>query len=435
MVGSVKNIGRYAKKTALLLLGCLLLCTVAGCGSASGVPAQKQDSVGLNSMEDTPIVDYVVPTLTPNILVDQKGYPSGGEKRAAVKGTVVLPESFRLIDSRTKEVVYTGSIEDAAYDPEMKLYSGYIDFGEFDREGDYYLECDRIGRSYSFAIRDALYQELFWELYEETIAKCEDRTATIQDAMALLHVYEWQPQVCRDDDQNEIPDVMEVLAKWVSNVDYNRIDVSEGAVHAAFLAKFSYLYQKYDLDFATECLQRASTIFSQTQNTMQEDAYHFYALTELYRATGLAIYGNQILDYKAYFEKNSNFLEETGYLYGAMTYMATRQKVDVELCALFMDRLLERGEEIDERSEDMLCPVSARNNGAQELLKRSEELVCANYVLGSYQNDCILEEFLHYLMGCNIRSVCFYPEEGDPNSYLLLLAQLAGVHKEQNIIP
>lgn len=425
---------RDKRTIAFILMGSFFVCVLGGCSSERILPAARQDSAGVSSMEDMPIVDYVVPALTPNILVDQKGYLSVGEKRAAVKGTSGLPEGFRLVDGKTGETVYRGGIEDAVYNPELKLYSGYIDFGQFDKEGSYYLECDGIGRSYSFSIRDSLYQDLFEELYEEAIAKCEDQTAVVQDAMALLLVYEWQPQVCMDEDRDDIPDVMEVLANWVARVDYSRIDVSEGAVYVAFLAKFSYLYQKYDLNFATECLQRASTIFSQTQNTMQKDAYHFYALTEMYRATGLAVYGNQILDYKDYFEKSSSFLEETGYLYGAMTYMVTRQKVDVEMCALFMDKLLERGEEIAKRSGDMLNPINEKNNGVQDLLKCSEELICANYVLGSYQNDCIMEDFFHYLMGCNIQSVCFYPEEGDRNLYLLLLAQLAGVHTAQNII-
>ena len=63
--------------------------------------------------------------------------------------------------------------------------------------------------------------------------------------------------------------------------------------------------------------------------------------------------------------------------------------------------------------------------------KRAEELACANYILYSYQYTEILEDFLHYLMGRNRDSVCYYPEEGKTSDYLLLIAQqvsLTGKH-------
>ena len=37
-------------------------------------------------MESTPVIDYTLPHLTPNILVDSIGYEAGREKEAAVKG-------------------------------------------------------------------------------------------------------------------------------------------------------------------------------------------------------------------------------------------------------------------------------------------------------------------------------------------------------------
>ena len=116
---------------------------------------------------------------------------------------------------------------------------------------------------------------------------------------------------------------------------------------------------------------------------------------------------------------------------GTMTYMSTRQKVDMELCALFMTSLTNRGEEISKRYEDMIHPVLARNNGADDLLKSAMELSCANYVLNTYQYTQITEEFLHYLMGQNVESVCFYPKEGDKSSYMLLFAQLAETHMKE----
>lgn len=40
----------------------------------------------MTGMENTPVINYTVPTLTPNVLVDQQGYAAVGEKQAVVKG-------------------------------------------------------------------------------------------------------------------------------------------------------------------------------------------------------------------------------------------------------------------------------------------------------------------------------------------------------------
>lgn len=407
------------KKAAVFFTICLSL-SLSGCSGQYFLDADRV----ISNMESTPIIDYVVPEGTPNILVNQRGYPAVGGKEAAVKGRRI-PEEFRLVDVDTREVVYRGRINKTEYDQEKEMYIGYASFDDYEKEGIYYLECDYVGRSYSFILEKDFYQNLFQELYEEIVDDCGKNTASIKDVTALLRAYEWQGEIFGDDNGNKVPDVLDVLVKWVDNIDYAQIDVSEGAAYAAFLAKFSYLYQNYDRTYATECLQRASAVFSKIQNTMQKDADTFWALTELYRATGLSVYGNQIIEYKSYFQSQSSFLEESGYLYGIMTYMLTRQAVDKELCALFMDELLARGEEIVEVHDELLQPIHARNNGAVDLLKNAMELSCANYVLNSYQNDRIMEEFVNYLMGCNFKSVYFYPEQGGRDEYLVLFAHLA----------
>ena len=163
---------------------------------------------------------------------------------------------------------------------------------------------------------------------------------------------------------------------------------------------------------------------------MHKDAESFFALAELYRATGLWNYRNQILEYGSYFENSSSYLEETEYLYGAMTYMTTRQKVDVTLCNTFIEKMMNRGEELSRRYKDLIHPVTAKNNGTEDVLKKADEILFVNYVLNSYQYHNILEEFLHYLGGRNLQSVIFYPGEDDCTGYILLLAQLASMPGE-----
>lgn len=419
---------KFINKALLAMAITVLSMTATGCGRDDSI--MENDYSALVYMESTPIIDYTVPELVPNILVDREGYSTFEIKEAVLRGSR-LSEEFRIVDAGTGEMVYSGPIEKTEYNENTGIYVGYADFCDFNAEGEYYLESDYIGRSYTFVIKNDIYKEMFGEIYKEIEEDMEAQTAEIDEAMTLLLAYEFYGEIFADDNGNAIPDVMDMLEEWTKNINYSQIGTADGAKYAAFLAKFSYLYQKYDITYATECIQKASTVFTQTRNTAQNDANTFFALTELYRATGIYTYRTQILDYKTYFQNNSSFIEEPGYMYGAMTYMVTRQKVDVELCSLFMDNLMSHSEEIAGRSEDMLHPLNAKNNGADEILDRAEELACANYVLDSYQYNCLMRDFRHYLMGKNRMSVCFYPEEGRKSGYFLLLAQLASQEKAE----
>lgn len=378
-------------------------------------------------MESTPVIDYTVPQLFPNVLVDMTGYRVAGTKQAVVKGHK-LPETFHLVDEQTKEVVYTAALESVEYDEEQELYSAYADFNEWNQAGSYYLECEYVGRSYVFSLEEGLYERLLGEICQELIAECQSGEASIADVNRMLLAYEWYGEAFPDGNGDKIPDILEAVADWIEVTGEQGADSGQEASYAALLAKFSFLYQNYDRQYATECLRRASVVLEQTRSGMQKDAEFFYALTELYRATGLTTYMDQIAEYRTYFESHSNYTEEDGYLYGIMTYMNTRQTVDVELCDMLMESVMEQGEAIGGLYQEMLHPVTARNNGTQDLLRHALELACANYVMNNYQYNFVMEEFLHYLGGRNLQSVDFYDLEPEYRSqYLILLAQLVVV--------
>ena len=377
----------------------------------------------ITAMENTPVINYTLPVLTPNVLVDQQGYASRGEKQAVVKSREPV-DIFRLIDSNTGENVYEGRIKQSEYNEDLQLYIGTVDFTEFDQNGSFYLECDRVGQSLTFPIRDDYYEELLKTLCGKMHDSCRDRSVTEEDIITLLEACEWYPEVFTDDNGNGIPELLEDIADWLEKTanDTEKPE-PETMSYVTALAKFSYLYQKYDVQYATQCLQHASAIYTKLASVSGRDAQKFMALTELYRAAGLASYRTQILEYKDFFADNTSYLEETAYLYGSMTYLATRQPVDIDLCTVFMEGIRDRGEELAKRSDKMIDAVTSVNNGTEDLLKRAGELSCANYILYSYQYTEILEDFLHYLMGRNRDSVCYYPEEGDTAEYLLLIAQ------------
>lgn len=407
------------------LLSAFLAVSLFGCGErAEPAEMEKNPYAGVSGMETTPVVDYVTPRQQPNILTDAVGYGLGYVRQAVVRGRD-LPGEFRLIESETGTVVYTGSIQDVERGSNTDIYRGTADFGEFETPGSYYLECDRLGQSYRFEIREDLYGDLFLEMYGRTVERCKKRTLGLDEAAALLTAYEWYGTEFPDGDGDGTPDVLRELKGWIAYQEENGVEQGEEAKYAAVLAKFSYLYQKYDHVYATDCLKRASTVYGQTQEGICRDADLFFALTELYRATGLYTYRKQIGDHRDLFENNSSYFEEREYLYAAMTYMATRQKVDKELCEDFMGNLMNRSEELSRRYEEMIDPLAAKNNGEEELLRCAVELSCANYIMNNYQYTGIAADFLHYLMGQNSESVCFYEAEEENPDYLILFAHLA----------
>ncbi|MCM1091897.1 MAG: glycoside hydrolase family 9 protein [Butyrivibrio sp.] len=407
---------------------CLAAFLCGGCSvPMAGDQGAGGEVVGAMSMESTPVIDYTVPRLFPNVLVDRNGYRVEGSKRAVVKGHK-LPESFQLVDARTKAVIYSAELELVDYDQEQDLYSAYADFNEWTQAGSYYLECEYVGRSYAFSLEEDLYERFLSEVCQEMIAECRSGQISIADVNRMLLAYEWYGEVFSDENGDRIPDILEAVADWIDVAGEQEAGLGQEASYAALLAKFSFLYQNYDRQYATECLRRASVVFEQSQGGMQKDAECFYALTELYRATGLDTYMNQIAEYRMYFEGHSNYTEEDGYLYGIMTYMNTRQNVDVELCDIFMDAVMGQGEAIGGLYQEILHPLTARNNGTQDLLRHASELACANYVMNNYQYNYVMEEFLHYLGGRNLQSLDFYELEPEYRSqYLLLLTQLSAV--------
>lgn len=420
------------KKTAYLLVLCFIASLLTGCGekaeSAETVKKANQPYAAVVSMEDTPIVDYIVPQLTPNILINRYGYLAGGEKVAAVKSSR-NPEDFRLVDAETDVVVYRGKFEKVTCDEETGVYKGNADFSQYVTGGSYYLETDYIGRSHTFTIEDNLYDKLFEELYQSLVADCKEMKISTLESVTLLMAYEWYPEIFADTDKDEVPDVLAILRQWISGKLDDKTSEEE-VLFAAFLAKYSYLYQKYDKAYATDCLRQATAIYDKSQKNIHKDAQSFLALTELYRATGTYAYRKQILDYKDYLDNGSSFFEEQEYLFGAMTYVVTRQKVDIDLCESLMSKVMGRGEEISEIYMDMISATDAKNNGCDDILKKASQLSCANYVLNNYKYNRIMEELTDYLMGKNVKSVCFYPDEGIRTGYICLLAQLAAVHRD-----
>lgn len=426
MTGIIKKI-----KRALFGVGVCSMCLgMAGCtDEMAGEPGDGSPAYMAGGMEDVPVVDYLVPHQLPNVLTDRRGYSVGDVKRAFVTGRQ-LPETFTLVNGKTGEAVYYGTIEEKSYSEELARYVGYADFSRVDEPGSYYVVCDLVGQSYRFDITERFYQELFHEAYSEIIRDCESGKLSILDAVRLLGTYEWYGELFPDQNHNDTPDVLEKLRGWVAYTEENGAGAGQEALYAAFLAKFSYNCKNYNYPYAAECLKRAADVFGQAPDAAAGSADSFYALAELFRATGLDTYHGKLLEYKDFFDDNGTYLEEESYLYGSMTYLMTRQKVDEELCENFMYTIMGRVEQISEQYRSMIAPGPVGGNMPADLTKCVSELSCANFILNIYQYTNMVEECLHYLMGRNMESVNFHEKDGDRTVYLLWFAQLASAYED-----
>ena len=101
---------RYNRRNAGILSLLLLFNSIGMTACSQTVAETGHVSISMTGMENTPVINYTVPTLTPNVLVDQHGYAADGEKKAVVKGRRPV-ETFRLVDRETGETVYEGTIK------------------------------------------------------------------------------------------------------------------------------------------------------------------------------------------------------------------------------------------------------------------------------------------------------------------------------------
>ena len=98
---------------------------------------------------------------TPDIKVDQAGYPSKAPKIAAVAAKAKASR-FAVKRAGDDKVVLKGQLTAATEDRDSGDKVQLADFSKLSRPGTYYVEVDGTGHSYSFAIGPAVYERAFY---------------------------------------------------------------------------------------------------------------------------------------------------------------------------------------------------------------------------------------------------------------------------------
>ena len=406
---------------SLFLCSALLLTSCSESGSI----------LGTRSMEPVAVLDYELPSSVPGFMADIRGYSVSSEKYAYLRllEEAGAPDYFSVRDLNSGRIVYEGMFEKSKMGDELLK----ADFSDLKTEGIYRAECSIYGCTEEFRISGDMYEALS-HTYEERITEgCRDLSASPETVLDYLQAYEWYG---RDEDEgasdsivSSAPESLTIVRDWISGKDYQGSRDRDAALYAAILAKFSFLYKEYDSSLATECLQKASSIYSQSGNVIKSDADSFRALTELYRASGESSYYNEISEYKESFLEGTGALED-GYMFGTMTYIVTRQAVDKELCDLLVGRILSDAQDINGNRREITDPVSSALSSDAEMLRNIRKLMCANYILRGYEYNMTIQQMFHYLSGLNVESAVFEPGTDSSGMYYFLCDYLSELEKE-----
>lgn len=194
-------------------------------------------------------------------------------------------------------------------------------------------------------------------------------------------------------------------------------DMEAAKAFAAVLAKFSYLYQNYDNIFATDCLKASDRAWKYVElngekELKEADPWKFVAAAELYRASGLSACHRFVKDYLNQV-KTGEELDEVTFL-GYVTYISTKQRVDLDLCESITKELMQRAEDISEAAgrSGYLVEEGEGNEHNLKLLQNMMYLTMVDYMIANHEYDNVIENHLHYLMGRNKQAVCYIDIEG-----------------------
>lgn len=445
------------KRIVSYLLCICLLAGLSGCGWVDGM--QKNTGAGdmqLLQAEDASQedvfkllaaaeLDYPIPQQYPGVWVSLGGYDSKGIKEVYFHGRS-LPDTFRVMDAATGQCVYTSGMEEKRYNADTDEYNSYGKFTDFTDVGEYYIECDIIGRSFSFTLQEGLLGKQFEQTValirkqsRETLAEADPQTVRelLQQVILVLLSYELYPDVYEDGDGNQIPDILEYMTEMIRSIVKLQQSAEPDELTyelTAALAKYSYLYQKYDAKYATETIQLAAGLWQQAEragNTITENSARLLAAAELYRATGQGKYVREAESFDSGLTGKTKQEDFDNYDYlAAATYIATKQNVDVELCSRLTRVLMNRGEEIVAGIPRLAYQEVEQGRAAIDVMMWDMALLSVvEYVITNYEYACVIEDQYYFLWGRNARSHNFWEQDicGQPAwmaCYLMMLSEM-----------
>ncbi|MDE5932613.1 MAG: glycoside hydrolase family 9 protein [Lachnospiraceae bacterium] len=285
-----------------------------------------------------------------------------------------------------------------------------------------------------------------WHIDESGIRNVTDGCRAVNNLLLAYELYEsvFTDEVGIPESGNGIPDLIDEVryeVDWLLKMQ----DATSGAVYsavsvieesgtsyrlyaeavtmdatiqfAATMAKFSYLYQNFDRNFATQCLKAADRAYryaEQYLNDVSPEEY-FHAAAELYRATGAYNYRNAVHQYLNG-EEELDF--DNDYVFwGGVVYISTKQQVDVNLCETIITKLLSDVEQISYASKKSkyLTEGNKEQDNNSELLRKMVRLAVVDHIITNHEYMMVLENHLHYFLGRNAACISYIDDVGSRN--------------------
>lgn len=174
---------------------------------------------------------------------------------------------------------------------------------------------------------------------------------------------------------------------------------------AAAMARFSFIYQQYDQEYATSALRAADRAYESflINQSLADSTAVFNAAAQLYRATGNDKYRQVLNSFFASEGFLDNFDTDENVFIGSVTYLSTNQEVDKDQCNKLIKALMKRSEQIAARATDsrFLVADESDDRNFEALLDDIKCLAITNHIIYNHEYTTIIENHVHFLMGMN----------------------------------
>lgn len=121
---------------------------------------------------------------------------------------------------------------------------------------------------------------------------------------------------------------------------------------------------------------------------------------------------------KSYLTQNPEpDLENDFVFWGCVTYLSTKQKVDMNLCNSVTQNLMRKGETISYTSKDskLLVATDEKQGDNAGLLRSMTRLAVVDHIITNHEYATVLENHIHYMLGRNLLAISYLDGEGERN--------------------
>ena len=110
-------------------------------------------------------------------------------------------------------------------------------------------------------------------------------------------------------------------------------------------------------------------------------------------------------------------MENDFVFWGCVTYLSTKQRVDVNTCEDIIKILMQEGERISYASKNskLLVSMDEQPSGSAALLRDITRLAVVDHIITNHEYATVLENHLHYLLGRNLQSISYLDGAGSRN--------------------